>query len=82
MFLLLSVGRKYGECMKTLNVLTKAGHSLAEDRPEILECLEKIASHDGGQGGDGAWLVVCIDDDSMYDIAVSVITQAGFGIAP
>jgi hypothetical protein len=46
--------------MKTLNVLTKAGHSLDEDRPAILECLEEIASHDGGQGGDGAWLVVCI----------------------
>jgi hypothetical protein len=44
--------------MKPLKVLTKAGHSLEEDRPEILECLQKIASHDGGQGGDGAWLVV------------------------
>jgi hypothetical protein len=31
--------------MKPLKVLTKAGHSLEEDRPEILECLEKIASH-------------------------------------
>jgi hypothetical protein len=68
--------------MKQLKVLTKAGHSLEEDRPAILEYLEEIASHDGGQGGDGVWLVVCIDDDSMYDIAVSVITQAGFGIAP
>jgi hypothetical protein len=68
--------------MKTLKVLTKAGNSLDEDRPAILECLEEIASHDGGQGGEGAWLIVCIDDDSMYDIAVSVITQAGFGLAP
>jgi len=68
--------------MKPLNVLTKAGHSLEEDRPGILECLQEIASHDDGPGGDGAWLVVCIDDDSMYDIAVSVITQAGFGLAP
>ena len=68
--------------MKTLKVLTKAGHSLEEDRPTILGCLQEIASHDGGQGGDGAWLVVSIDDDSMYDIAVSVITQGGFEIAP
>jgi len=68
--------------MKTLKVLTKAGHSLEEDRPTILECLQEIASHDGGEGGDAAWLVVCIDDDSMCDIAVSVITQAGFEIAP
>jgi hypothetical protein len=68
--------------MKTLKVLTKAGHSLDEDRPAILGCLQEIASHDGGQGRDGAWLIVCIDDDSMYDIAVSVITQAGFGLAP
>jgi integrase/recombinase XerD len=34
--------------MKTLKVLTKAGHSLEEDRPAILGCLEEIASHDGG----------------------------------
>jgi hypothetical protein len=68
--------------MKTLKVLTKAGHSLDEDWLVILACLQEIASHDGGQVGDGAWLVVCIDDDSMYDVAVSVITQAGFEIAP
>ena len=68
--------------MKTLKVLTKAGHSLEGDRSAILECLQEIASHEGGHSGDGAWLVVCIDDDSMYDIAVSVITQAGFEIAP
>jgi hypothetical protein len=68
--------------MKTLKVLTKAGHSLEQDRPTILECLQEIASHDGGQEGDGAWLAVSIDDDSMYDIAVSLITQAGFEIVP
>ena len=28
-----------------------------------------------GKVETGAWLIVCIDDDSMYDIAVSVITQ-------
>ena len=52
--------------MKTLKVLTKAGHSLEEDRPTILECLQEIASHDSGEGGDGDWLVVSIDDDSTY----------------
>jgi hypothetical protein len=67
---------------ETTESLSKAGHSLEGDRPAILECLQEIAAHEGGHSGDGAWPVVCIDDDSMYDIAVSVITQAGFGIAP
>jgi hypothetical protein len=55
---------------------------MARTGPTILECLQEIASHEAGKVGDGAWLVVSIDDDSMYDIAVSVITQAGFEIAP
>jgi hypothetical protein len=62
--------------MKQLKVLTKAGHSLEQIVLRFLSALRR--SHDGGQGAQGAWLIVCIDDDSMYDIAVSVITQAGF----
>jgi len=43
--------------MKTLKVLTKAGHSLDEDPPAILECLQEIASYEAGMAATAhGWL--------------------------
>jgi hypothetical protein len=59
-----------GESFATCDVLTDSERrKFSEGITGCMKLLKVLTKADGGQGGDGGWLVVCIDDDSMYDIA-------------